>query len=121
MLVGEPAPAGLHALAVDGLVHKAGVELQRLLGGAVHGTELRANDAVQRVRQLLKAPVCQVPARDKRRMSISSAPQCCRQSQDVRYSYARGAQCRPLVRRFDWAHPDILQETGGFQILQQTE
>ena len=61
VLVGEPPPAGLHALAVDGLVDKARVELQRLLGGAVHGPELRADDAIQRVRQLLKAPVCQIP------------------------------------------------------------
>ena len=76
VLVGEPAPAGLHAFPVDGLVHKAGAELQRLLAGAVHGAELRADDAVQRVRQLLEAPVCQVPAHNhqfKLRISVRRA------------------------------------------------
>lgn len=61
LLVGEPAPAGLNLVTIDRLVDKSGVEVQRLLACAVNRPELRAHDAVQRMRQLLESPIRQVP------------------------------------------------------------
>jgi hypothetical protein len=61
LLVGEPAPAGLYLVTIDRLVDKSGVEVQRLLACAVNRAELRAHDAVQRMRQLLESPIRQVP------------------------------------------------------------
>ena len=57
LLVGEPRPAGLHLVAVDSAVDEAGVELQRLVRVAADWAKLCHHDAVQRMCQLLKAPV----------------------------------------------------------------
>ena len=61
LLVDAPAPAGLRAVTVDGLIHIARLECERLLCVAVHRAKESGHDAVQGMRQLLKAPVAQVP------------------------------------------------------------
>ena len=63
LLVGEPGPACLHPVPVDGAVDEAWVKLQGLVRVAADRAELCHHNAVQRVRQLLEAPVGQVPAR----------------------------------------------------------
>ena len=57
LLVGEPRPAGLYFVAIDGAVDEAGCKLQRLVRVAADRAELCHHDAIQRVCQLLKAPV----------------------------------------------------------------
>lgn len=50
-------PPGLHAVAVDGLVHVARQEVgEGLLGVAVHGSEVQHLGSVQGVGQPLKRP-----------------------------------------------------------------
>ena len=66
LLVGEPGPSSLHAVAIDGCVDEAGIELQRLVRLAADRSELSHHDAIQRVRQLLESPVREVPACNSR-------------------------------------------------------
>jgi len=62
LLVREPGPSRLRFVTIDCAVDETRDKLQRLVRVAADWTELSHHDAIQRVRQLLKAPVGQIPA-----------------------------------------------------------